>query len=214
MHTEIEKNVAKNLSELRKASGLKQSELGEKIGYSDKTISKWENGVSVPDVCALSDLANFFNVTVDDFLNENAVAKIKTDAPCDDDGDKANNIATLCLSITTVYFVAVSAFVALQITKNYVFWQIFIWALAPCALLVHRYNRYNDDVRWVNAVSLSVCSWVIITAVYLQLLQYNLWQLFFIMLPMQAMIIVSTLFRKKRKPRDYLARRIMDLFNR
>lgn len=212
MHTEIEKNVAKNILELRKTSGLKQSELGEKIGYSDKTISKWENGVSVPDVCALSDLANFFNVSVDDFLCENAAAKIKTAEQPPDDEDKANAIATLCLSITTVYFIAVSAFVALQITKNYVFWQIFIWALAPCALLVHRYNRYNDDVRWINAVSLSVCSWAIITAVYLQLLQYNLWQLFFVMLPMQAMILVSTLFRKKHKRHDYAVRRILDLF--
>lgn len=212
MNTDIEKNVAKNILELRKASGLKQSELGEKIGYSDKTISKWENGVSLPDVCALNDLAVFFNVTIDDFLNENAAAKIKRAEQPPDDEDKANAIATLCLSITTVYFIAVSAFVALQITKNYVFWQIFIWALAPCALLVHRYNRYNDDVRWINAVSLSVCSWAIITAIYLQLLQYNLWQLFFIMLPMQTMILVSTLFKKKRKHRDYAIRKILDLF--
>ena len=45
MYSDIEKNLAKNIAELRKAKNLKQSDLGDQIGYSDKTISKWENGV-------------------------------------------------------------------------------------------------------------------------------------------------------------------------
>lgn len=40
------KNIGKFLQELRKSKGLTQKELAEQIGISDKTISKWENGVS------------------------------------------------------------------------------------------------------------------------------------------------------------------------
>ena len=202
MYSDIEKNLAKNIAELRKAKNLKQSELGDKIGYSDKTISKWENGVSSPDVTALCALAEFFNVSIDDLVNENATEKTKTVDLKSEKEDRANGIATLCLSIITVYFIAVTIFVGLQITSNYTFWQVFIWAAAPSAFLVYRYNRLNDDLRWVNCVSLSVGSWTILTATYLQLLNYNLWQLFFVMLPLQAMIVISTLFKKKKPAKD------------
>ena len=45
------KNIlAKNLVKLRKASNMTQSELAEKLSYSDKAVSKWERGESLPDI--------------------------------------------------------------------------------------------------------------------------------------------------------------------
>ena len=41
---DIKDIFAKNLSELRQASGMTQLELGERLNYSDKTVSKWERG--------------------------------------------------------------------------------------------------------------------------------------------------------------------------
>ena len=73
---QIETNISKNIKELRVASGMKQSELGEKIAYSDKTISKWENGSSVPDIVALGAVADLFGITVDDLIRENAADKL------------------------------------------------------------------------------------------------------------------------------------------
>ena len=64
---------AVNIKELRLRRGVKQSELGEKISYSDKTISKWENGASVPDVTALVALAEAFGVSVSDMVKPDAV---------------------------------------------------------------------------------------------------------------------------------------------
>ena len=75
MESQIERNIAKNIKELGVASGLKQSELGDKISYSDKTISKWENGSSIPDITALDAIAKLFSLTVDDLINENAVER-------------------------------------------------------------------------------------------------------------------------------------------
>ena len=73
MGNEIEKNIAVNIKELRLRRGMKQSELGETISYSDKTISKWENGTSVPDVTALVALAEAFGVSVSDMVKPDAV---------------------------------------------------------------------------------------------------------------------------------------------
>ena len=57
------------IKELRKEKNLTQKELGEKINITDKAISKWERGISFPDIVVLKDLADFFNVDVSELLN-------------------------------------------------------------------------------------------------------------------------------------------------
>ena len=42
--------IGKRLSELRKSNGLTQSELAERLNYSDKAVSKWEQGESMPGI--------------------------------------------------------------------------------------------------------------------------------------------------------------------
>ena len=54
---EIKQSVAKNLTELRRASGMTQLELAERLNYSDKAVSKWERGDSLPDVAVLKQIA-------------------------------------------------------------------------------------------------------------------------------------------------------------
>lgn len=63
------KNIGSFLQELRKSKGLTQKELAEQIGISDKTISKWENGNSVPDTSMLLPLCNVLEITVNEFLS-------------------------------------------------------------------------------------------------------------------------------------------------
>ena len=60
--------IAENLSNARKASRMTQAELAERLNYSDKAISKWERGESIPDVLVLKEIADLFSVTVDYFL--------------------------------------------------------------------------------------------------------------------------------------------------
>lgn len=62
---QIRENLAKNLTALRKAQGLTQTELGEKLTYSDKSISKWERGDGLPDIVVLQKLATLYGVSVD-----------------------------------------------------------------------------------------------------------------------------------------------------
>ena len=60
--------IAENITALRKGSSMTQIELAEKLNYSDKAISKWERGESVPDITVLKAIADMFGVTVDYLL--------------------------------------------------------------------------------------------------------------------------------------------------
>ena len=53
--------IAKNIAELRIAKGMTQIELAEYLNYSDKAVSKWERGESVPDVAVLQKIAALFS---------------------------------------------------------------------------------------------------------------------------------------------------------
>ena len=68
----LEEIVACNLTELRKNARLTQSELAEKINYSDKSVSKWERGEALPDLKVLTQLAGLFGVSIDYFVTKDA----------------------------------------------------------------------------------------------------------------------------------------------
>ena len=61
--------ICENIMTLRKAAGLSQEALAEKIGVSRQTVAKWESGESVPDILRCDQLASLFEVTVDDLLH-------------------------------------------------------------------------------------------------------------------------------------------------
>ena len=61
---EMRETISKNIIFYRKKCGLTQAQLADKVGYTDKSISKWERGESVPDVFILKELANIFGIKV------------------------------------------------------------------------------------------------------------------------------------------------------
>ncbi len=67
---DLPKIIAKNITSLRRGAGMTQAKLAEEIGYSDKSVSKWERCEGVPDVVCLKNMADLFGVTVDYFLVE------------------------------------------------------------------------------------------------------------------------------------------------
>lgn len=197
----VEKNIADNIKALRLQAGLKQSDLGAKIAYSDKTVSKWENGSSVPDISALCAIAEVFGLMVDDLVRPDAAEKLVTMSTQEVKETRVNDIAMVCLSVVSIFMGATFVYFALWLIKSISVWQIFVWAVCPSALIVYRFNRVNDNIKWVNTLTLSIFLWSLIVALYLQLLQYSLWPLFFLGVPTEAMIVISTLFRKSKKKR-------------
>ncbi len=68
--TEMENktNLASNIAELRKRKGLTQEEFAEKLNVSAQAVSKWENGISCPDIMLLPEIAKIFGVTIDELM--------------------------------------------------------------------------------------------------------------------------------------------------
>ena len=62
------KSLGMMISSLRKENGLTQFELAEKMGVTDKAVSKWERDLSYPDVNSIPKLAEVFGVSVDELM--------------------------------------------------------------------------------------------------------------------------------------------------
>ena len=119
--------VAKNLIKFRKANGLTQLELAIKLNYSDKAVSKWERGESLPDVYMLQVIASMFGITLNDLVTENTdIIKPK---------GKLNKGIVLALSIGLTWLIAVATFVFLNIFNIEKAWLLFIYAI-PVSLII------------------------------------------------------------------------------
>ncbi len=71
----LDKMIAKNLILYRKLHGFTQAELAEAIGYSDKSVSKWERGEGTPDVYTLYQLSEIYGVTVSELIGQTKRSK-------------------------------------------------------------------------------------------------------------------------------------------
>ena len=72
-------SIGQIIKGLRKRNGLTQSKLAEIIHVSDKTISKWELGLSIPESDILVKLSEYFNVSVEDLIKGNKKILITKD---------------------------------------------------------------------------------------------------------------------------------------
>ena len=66
------KTLGMMISSLRKENGMTQLELAEKMGVTDKAVSKWERDLSCPDVNTIPKLAEIFNISVDELMQVKA----------------------------------------------------------------------------------------------------------------------------------------------
>ena len=199
-----------NIAAYRKKFGYTQAGLAEKLNYSDKAVSKWERGESLPDVLTLVQLADLFEVTVNDLLvdpNElpadgGKVQKAVEKAVEKALKRKADKRIIQLLSSTLVWFVAVLAFVivsSLNIPKS---WVAFIYAIPIDAIVILSLRSAWRDFRW-NQLLISQIMWGALLSIYISLLVFlhlSVWRLFLLGIPGQAAIILwFKLFRKPRK---------------
>ena len=67
---DVRQTISQNLARLRREKGVTQAELAEQFNYSDKAISRWEHGDTLPDVNVLCELCEFYGVTLNDLVAE------------------------------------------------------------------------------------------------------------------------------------------------
>ena len=122
--------IAENISNLRKKAGLTQLELAEKLNYSDKAVSKWERGESIPDVVVLKQIADMFGVKVDFLLNKQNPRMIRLTKHI----SLSSTLITILASIV-VWIIATITFVVLELVGVKGAWFCFIIAV-PVTLIV------------------------------------------------------------------------------
>ena len=202
--------LGSNIASYRKREKLTQAGLAEKLNYSDKAVSKWERGESIPDVLTLVQVADLFGITVDKLLTDpnslpeetGAVVGKMEKAVEKTLKRKADKLSILGLASLLVWFVALLLFViisSLDIPKS---WLAFVYAIPANAIVLLSLLSAWQDFRW-NKTLISVIVWGCLLSLYMSLLmflQLNIWKLFLLGVPGQlAIFFWFRLFRKQPK---------------
>ena len=96
--------IGKFIAALRKDKGLTQEQLGEKLGVTNKTISRWENGNYMPDVEMLSLLSKEFGVSINELISGERLWAEDFKKAADDNLVTALNNSTFTLKEKIVFF--------------------------------------------------------------------------------------------------------------
>ena len=207
----LKNQLGANIVMYRKLSGLTQAKLAERLNYSDKAVSKWERGESMPDVLTLVQLAELFDVKVDDLIRDPEEIPENTGGPIEHVMEaavektlkrKANKRVILSLSSLLVWFVALLVFVvvsSLDIPRS---WIAFLYAIPADAIVQLSLRSAWRDFRW-NKTLISILMWGGLLSLYASLklfVHVDIWKLFLLGIPGQlAVLLWFRMYRKSSK---------------
>ena len=196
----LKKVVGENLKDLRINAGLTQLELAEKFNYSDRAISKWENGDTLPDLETLSELCEFYGVTLDYLTHkENKQEYIKATETKE---ERTNKIIITCMILSIAWMVATIVFVYTLLNKGkyeHPYWLAFVWAVPVTAFLINLFNGAYFKLRPLYFWMWSLFIWSLLTGIYLQVVFYageNVWPIFLVGIPIQFALAFWANLRK------------------
>ena len=206
----LKNQIGTNIALYRKRAGLTQAGLAEKLNYSDKAVSKWERGESIPDVLILMQLAEQFEIGVSDLLEDpnalpeettrfqHAMEQVSEKAL----KRKANKNIILGLSSILVWFVALFIYVIVSSFDIPYSWLSFFYAVpANCIVLLSLRSAWHD-FRW-NRGLISGIMWGALTSIHmtlLTLLSFNMWKIYLLgILGELAIILWFRMFRPSHK---------------
>ena len=192
---DIRQIVAANIAALRKRAGYTQAALAQQLQYSDKAVSKWESGASMPDAGVLLSIASLFGVTVDYLLREeHEREKLPVASAL-----RRRHLVISLLAVALVWLIATAVFVFLTFSPvEGPLWLSFIWAV-PASLIVALVFNSIWGRRRRNYLYISLLMWTLLGAVYLSCLPFNLWLLFVIGVPGQVIILLWAGMQKVEK---------------
>lgn len=186
--------TAENIARLRSAAGMTQAELAQILNYSDKAISKWERGESLPDVVVLKQIADLFGVTLDYLVSEHKTVEL---APKPNyKWMSRNHLIITALSVLCVWFIATVIFVSCY-GAGVNTWMSFVVAVPASLIVLLVLNSIWGKTR-LNLVIISCLIWSVLTVIYLALIRFNYWLIFFTGIPLQIAAILAFKFRKSK----------------
>lgn len=194
--SELKLISASNIIKLRTQAGFTQAELGEKLNYSDKTISKWERGEAIPDAYVLTQMADIFGVTVDYLLSSHDAWEAPEQAEQQEEARYSVNMI-IAISVLGVWTMALTVFVGLWLF-DFVIWQTFIVAL-PVSILTYMvlalvFHRCRHLELIISAFVLSI-----FLLLFFALPMEKPWKIFILAVP--AIIIVFLSCNIRRSPK-------------
>lgn len=184
---ELKQIVAKNLVSLRKNAGLTQMELAEKLNYSDKAVSKWERGESLPDVETLKKIADLYHVSVDALLKEHKDVTKKIQKISLTGGQK---LLISLISVVLVWAVATAVYSILcwaDVNTLYASYT-FIIALPITFIVVIVFNSLWGNI-WINFLAISALLWTIALCIYLPINLSYKGLCFIVPIPLQVALV-------------------------
>ena len=190
--------IGKNLAELRKRKKYTQLDLANILGYSDKAISKWEKGDSLPDIEVLYNICNLYGVTLD-YLTHEGNYKDKKEFLSNKKRYTRNKKIITCLSFITIWFIAVTLFISLMLYNDIVYWPIFTWSLPLTCIILLVFNCIWGQ-KTLRFVIISGLVWTLIAGSFLQFIYYdvNIWPVFLVGIPSQIAVILWSGLKKRR----------------
>lgn len=189
---QVKRRIGSNISFYRKKAGLTQAGLAERLNYSDKAVSKWERGESVPDVLTLMQLAEQFDITVNDLLADLSALPEGPDALADTLKRKANKNIILGLTTTLVWFVALLFFVVLSAFSVPFCWIPFVYAIPVNAIVLLSLRSAWHEFSW-NKALISAIVWGSLASIYVSLLAFvhaDVRKIFLLGIPGQAAVFL------------------------
>ncbi len=200
--------IAKNISELRVSSGMTQLDLAEKLHYSDKAVSKWERGESVPEISTLFAISELFGVTLDYLVHgEHKAVEPIQETELDEEKPvvvkkPVNHAMITGMSILLVWFIAAFVFVLIDIIspEARAHWLAFAYA-TPVSMIVWLVLNSIWSNQRRNYLIISLLVWSLLAAIQLTFLASSIkvFQLYILGVPAQLVIVMWSRVRYKKK---------------
>ncbi|MBQ7255357.1 MAG: helix-turn-helix transcriptional regulator [Oscillospiraceae bacterium] len=193
---DIKATVAKNIAQLRQEKNMTQLELAEHLNYSDKSVSKWERGDSLPDIAVLAEIAELFGVTLDYLVQETHPQAPKQQAqPA---RQYTRGIIT-GVSVLLVWLIAMLCYVVISLVagSSGAQWLAFVYAVPVSMIVWLVFNSVWFNPRR-NYLIISLLVWTGLAAIHISFLAYgtNIWLVYLLGIPGQLIILLWSRMRK------------------
>ncbi|MDO4608111.1 MAG: helix-turn-helix transcriptional regulator [Clostridia bacterium] len=180
---------ARNLSHYRKALGLTQIELAEKLNYSDKSVSKWERGEGLPDLAVTAQIAAIFGLTVNDLIAEKPRKHLLT--------TRNKTIITL-MSVGLPWLVATVLFFLFEIIFPDIkgWWLFYIYAIPASSIVAIVFSA----IWWKKIhlfASISALIWSVALCIVLTAAVPKITLIFIVAAVVQVLTILWFLIKKQ-----------------
>ena len=190
---ELKAIFASNLIKLRAVAGLTQAELGEKIHYSDKSVSKWERAEAIPDAYVLTLLAEVFGVTVSELLSSDTAWK-PIETPEEQSVTYSRPFVIGC-SIAGIWTLSLVEFVLVWILFR-IHWILLLVAVPLSLITLLVFN----SVWYHGKRNMYIIGALVLSIILLLLLQFREWRLLLLVLPAELVVYLACNIRGRKKP--------------